>query len=101
MNLWKIITGLLTSLTNCEAAVDRIQTKLETIMAKLQDFKDLLAAVDAETTRIALKIDELVGKLNAGGMTEAEEAEVLAQLSAHAAQLKAIGHDPNDPVPVP
>lgn len=81
--------------------LDLNQQKLETLMAKLQDFKDLLAAVDAETTRIATKIDELLDKLRNGGMTEEEEAEALTDLSNLSERLKTIGHDPTDPIPNP
>ncbi len=70
-------------------------------MATLQSFKDLLTAIDAETNRIAAKIDELVAKLGAGGMTEAEEAEALASLSAVSDRLKTIGTDPANPIPTP
>lgn len=70
-------------------------------MATLQNFKDLLAGVDEETNRIAAKIDELVAKLEAGGMSEAEEAEALEGLTAVADRLKTIGADPADPIPAP
>lgn len=86
-------------LKRIETALDRIQQKLEGTLATLQNFKDLLAAVDAETTRIGDKIQELVDKLEAGGMADAEEAEALAGLSAAADRLKSIGSDPSDPIP--
>lgn len=90
---------LLKTLRQIESALDRIQQKTEQAMASLQSFKDLLAAVDVETNRIAAKIDELVAKLEAGGMTEAEEEEALAGLSATADRLKTIGANPADPIP--
>lgn len=68
-------------------------------MAKADDFKNLVTEIDAETTRIATRIDELVAKLQAGGMTEEEEAEVLNSLTATSNRLKSIGHDPNAPIP--
>lgn len=68
-------------------------------MAKADDFKNLVTEIDAETTRVANRIDDLVAKLQAGGMTEEEEAEVLNGLTAVASRLKTIGHDPNAPIP--
>jgi len=90
---------LLKTLKQIESALDRIQQKADKAMATLQSFKDLLTAVDAETNRIAAKIDELVAKLEAGGMSEAEEAEALEGLSAVAERLKTIGANAADPIP--
>lgn len=90
---------LLKQLVLTDKVLDHIQQKMETIMASLQNFKDLLAAVDAETNRIAAKIQSLVDGLSGGGMTDAEEAEALAGLSAVADRLKTIGADPSNPVP--
>ncbi len=68
-------------------------------MANLQDFKDALAKVDAETTRIGDYIKQLVDQLKAGGMTDAQEAEALAGLTAAADRLKAVGTSVEEPVP--
>lgn len=89
----------LATLIEIETTLDRIQQKMETMMPTLQNFKDLLAAVDAETNRIAAKIQSLVDQLGGGGMSDAEEAEALAGLSAVADRLKTIGADPSNPVP--
>ncbi len=94
-----VLTRILHSLLQIESSLDRIQQKLETTMATLQNFKDLLAAVDVETNRIAAKIAALVAQLEAGGMTDAEEAEVLAGLSAQVDRLKTIGADSSNPIP--
>lgn len=90
---------MLSQLLLIEAALDRIQQKQEILMANLQNFKDLLAAVDIETTRIADKIADLVSQLESGGLSEAAEAEVLAGLQAQVDRLKTIGHNPADPIP--
>jgi len=90
---------LLKQLKQVNTVLDHIQQKMETMMATLQNFKDLLAAVDAETNRIAAKIQALVDQLSAGGMSDAEEAEALAGLSAVADRLKTIRADPSNPVP--
>ncbi len=94
-----MLRRLLKTLLLIESALDRIQQKQEKIMANLQTFKDLLAAVDEETTRIADKIEALVAQLESGSLSEAEEAEVLVGLQAQVDRLKTIGHDPADPVP--
>lgn len=95
-----MLRRLLKTLTLIESVLDRIQQKLEKSMATLQNFKDLLGAVDVETTRIGTRVEDLVAKLEAGGMTDAEEAEVFAGLTAVADRLKTIGANPADPIPV-
>lgn len=69
------------------------------IMATLTTFAELLAAIDAETTRIGVKIQTLIDQLAAGGLSAEDEATVLAGLGAAADKLKGIGVDPADPVP--
>jgi len=93
--------GFLKKLKKIEQSLDRIQLKMEKIVMSTQQFKDAMAEIDAETTRIATKITELLEKLASGGMTAAEEAEAFAAIRAHAERLKLIGHDPTNPVPTP
>ncbi len=81
--------------------LDSIQTKLENVMNKAQDFKDVLKDIDTETTRIGTKWDELIAKLDAGGLSEAEESAVLDEMRASAARLKTIAADPANPIPTP
>ncbi len=47
------------------------------------------------------KLDDLVSKLAAGGMTDAEEQTVLDALTAESDRLKGIGVDPANPIPTP
>ena len=68
-------------------------------MAKLEDFQAALAAVDAETTRIGVLITELLAQLANGGLTSAQEAEVLTQIQAAADKLKGVGTSVENPVP--
>lgn len=79
--------------------MDEIQDKLEKAMATLKTFDDLLKAMDAETTRIGTKIDELLKKIADGGMTAEEEDAALAEVQALADRLKTIGVDPAQPIP--
>ena len=68
-------------------------------MAKPASWDALLAAFDAETTRIANKIQTLLDQIAAGGMSELEEAEVQASLQAQVDRLKLVGADPVEPIP--
>jgi septation ring formation regulator EzrA len=70
-------------------------------MASVQQFQDALAAVDAETTRIGELIAQLVSQLNRTDLTEAQEAEILASLTAASNRLKTVGADVTNPVPDP
>jgi len=90
---------LIKQLLLTEKVLDRIQQKMEQAMATLQNFKDLLAAVDAETNRLAARIAELVAQIGGGGLTEAEEEEALAGLTAVAERLKTIGASSTEPIP--
>lgn len=95
----RVMKFLLKFLVEIDERLDQIQQKLETAMATLQSFKDLLAAVDVETNRIAAKIDEFVAKEKAGDMSAAEETQALDGLTAVADRLRTIGANPTDPVP--
>lgn len=74
-----------------EAMLDRINPKLEQAMATAEQFQTLLAEIDAETTRIATKIEELVAKILAGGMSAADEDATKAELQTAVDRLKTIG----------
>ena len=56
-----------------------------------EQFDAVLAAIDAETTRIADYISALLGKLTAGGLTKAEEQEILNEATVKLDRLRAIG----------
>lgn len=68
-------------------------------MAKPGDYTSLVAAIDAETTRIANKIQTLLDAIAAGGMSAAEEDAAQASLQAQVDRLKTIGADPVEPIP--
>jgi hypothetical protein len=68
-------------------------------MATKQDFEDLRVAVNDATNMIAARIQVLLEKLTAGGMSAMEEEEVRAGLQVAVEQLKVLGADPVDPVP--
>lgn len=62
-------------------------------------FDEVLAAIDAETTRIATKVLELLEQVKGGGLTADEEDAAFALATAQLKKLKAIGADPENPVP--
>ncbi len=97
--MFSLLKRLIDQLIETNRLLDEYQGKVEKAMATSKDFLDLLAAMDAETTRIATKLDELLAKLQAGGMTDAEEAAVFAAATALSDRLKVIGTDPATPIP--
>jgi hypothetical protein len=69
-------------------------------MAKTKaDFDALFAQVDAETTRIATRVLELLEQIKGGGLTEADEEAAFASATVQLEKLKAIAADPENPVP--
>ena len=65
------------------------------------DFDALVAAIDAETTRIGQKILDLLAKIAAGGMSPEEEQAALDSIAAAAERLKLVGADVDNPIPPP
>jgi hypothetical protein len=59
-------------------------------MANVQDYRDLLAEADAETNRIAQRIQDLMNAV-VPGLTEADAAEIKAGLQAEVDKLKGVG----------
>ena len=68
-------------------------------MAKPESYAALVAAIDVETTRIASKIEELLAKITAGGMSAADEDAAGVAIAAQLDKLKALGQDPAQPIP--
>jgi uncharacterized coiled-coil protein SlyX len=66
-------------------------TRLERKMSKLTD---VIAEMDSYTTRLAAKMDDIMARLDAG------DASAAAELRPIADRLKALGSDPDNPVPV-
>lgn len=81
-----------------EVRKDLIQWKGD-LMAQLQEVKDILSRIDAATDGIAAKLKDLADKVEAGGLTSAEEAEVVSSLRGEADKLEGLAKDPENPVP--
>ena len=69
----------------------RILERINTLMAKIEDFDAKFAAFDAAIADVAGDIAALKAKVEAGGLSAAEEADVLAKLDAKVAALAAVG----------
>jgi hypothetical protein len=59
--------------------------------ATLQDFRDAIAQVTAETSRIATLITGLLARLRAGGLTAAAENDVFTEIQTAVDALKSVG----------
>lgn len=76
--------------------------RLNVLEARIMDqFTEVLDRIDTATTEVAIEIRDLRDQLTAGGLTPAQEADVLARLGAAADRLEGIATDPDDPVPKP
>jgi len=68
-------------------------------MPTIAEFETAFAAVDAETTRIANYILELLAMQKVEGLTEEEEMAIFDKLAAAADRLKGVGASVEEPVP--
>lgn len=75
--------------------------KIESIMANLQDFKDLLTRVDEATNNIAEDLKRLAAQIEAGGLSEKDEAEISEALKLAAEKLEAVAAVNPEPEPEP
>lgn len=64
--------------------------QIQIIMTTLQEFKDLLARIEAATNNVAADLKTLADKVAAGGLTEAEETEISEALKLAAEKLEAV-----------
>jgi hypothetical protein len=92
-----VVLTVLSVLIICLVAL--LLWRMEKIMATLADFESLLAAMAAETDRIAAKIQELINLISAGGLTAEQEEQVLSGLTSARDRLASLGLDPEDPIP--
>jgi predicted transcriptional regulator len=90
------LTRKLDVLLSNQVILDR---KVDRIMKTLEEFRQAIRDIDVETTRIAAKIEELTQKIKDGGLSDADEEAVFSEIKAHTERLKAVGKDPENPVP--
>lgn len=72
--------------------------QIESIMANLQDFKDLLTRVDTATNNIAEDLKRLAAQVEAGGLTQKDEFEISEALKLAAEKLEAVAAVNPEPV---
>lgn len=87
-----------------DPAADGATTRLEFIIAQLEDLKmgnkdvkTQMDRIEAATTAAANRIAVLIAKVGTG-MTDEEVKEVVTGLTAEADALEAMGKDPDNPV---
>lgn len=88
-------------LNNLRHDYDCLKRKVDYLMKNAEEFSAAIAAIDAETTRIADKLEELFDRITEGGMTAEEEDATYAELGGLLTRMRSIGHDPVNPVPAP
>lgn len=89
--LFQGLKKLLVVLFEIEHSLDRCLEKGAALMANIQEFRAALAEANTETDRIAARMEDLLGKLNAGGMSDTDEAAALAELGTFVGRLKSVG----------
>lgn len=88
-------------LTLVLVALAWIIKRQEDAMATVEQFEQVLAKIDAATSQIAVVLRTIKDLLTKGGLTDDQEATVLAHLGTTADALDAIAKDPTNPVPNP
>jgi len=74
---------------------------IKTIMANLQEFKDLLTRVDVATNNIAEDLKRLAAQVEAGGLSAKDEFEISEALKLAAEKLEAVAAVNPEPAPEP
>lgn len=75
--------------------------QIQTIMANLQEFKDLLTRVDEATNNIAEDLKRLAAQIEAGGLSAKDEFEISEALKLAAEKLEAVAAVNPEPEPEP
>lgn len=88
-------------LQEIKALLIELKSQGDSIVATLADFQTALTRIDTATTEIAADIQRLLDKIAAGGLSDTEEAQVLAQIGTLAERLEGIGASVENPVPPP
>jgi hypothetical protein len=86
-------------LDTIEQSIQTVIRKEMILMGQFATFDTLLKGVDAETDRLSAEMKELIAQNKRTDLTEAEEADIEARLTAVAARLASIGKDKDQPIP--
>lgn len=71
----------------------------ERTMSRFDEIEALQVALNAATNLIAERIQRLIDRIGQSGLSEAEAAEVVADLTELQGRLVALGQDPENPIP--
>lgn len=96
----KVVTDSPASDRKLDELIEAVAKLGVQLMAISQQMKDVLDAIDNETTTIAAELQALRDQI-AAGMTADEAASVQARLTAISDRLTGVAADPNNPVPAP
>lgn len=78
-----------------------IAQQIQFIMATLAEFKAALDKITAATDNIAADLKRLADKIEQGGISATDEAELLATLNAAATKLEEVAAINSEPTPEP
>lgn len=81
------------NIRNLSKKLSEHDQRLARLEHKMSSLTDVIAEMDADTTRIAAKIADIQARLDAGDASAASELGPLAD------RLKTLGADPANPVP--
>lgn len=79
------------NITEGGPVLQKILERITTLMAKIEDFDAKFVAFDAAIADVAADIEALKAQVAGGGLSAAEEADVLAKLDTKIAALAAVG----------
>ncbi len=99
LRILQALKTCLVSVVEIETALHRLEQKVETMAAKLQDFKDEVTGANAEVDKIVLKIQALLDQIAGGGMTIPEQDEALALVQGLRGRLAAVAVPVENPNP--
>lgn len=75
------------------------QTIMENQETTNEQFDALMNELSAATTAVGERLETIVEQLKNGGLTKEQETSLYGRISAEVAKLKAMGENPENPIP--
>lgn len=75
------------------------QTIMENQEATNEQFNTLMTELSAATTAVGARLETIVEQLKNGGLTKEQETALYSRISAEVVKLKAMGENPENPIP--